>query len=67
LKGDYIRGFKEALEWILHAANGAKTLEDLVQKVNARYQVVLERHILNLEDEFHVMGLTQPLEPEQKS
>jgi capsid protein len=59
MKGDYVRGFKEALEWVMYVANGANTLDDLIQKIDAKYQAVLEQHILNINEEFKDITITE--------
>jgi hypothetical protein len=45
----YIRGFKEALEWILHKANTQATVEDLVKIVARKLESVNEKHMANIE------------------
>lgn len=54
MKDDYVRGFKEALEWALYMANGTKTLEELILKMAAKYEVMMLHHILNIDEEFRV-------------
>jgi hypothetical protein len=59
MKGNYVRGFKEALEWALYMANETKTLEELVLKMAAKYEVMMLHHILNIDEEFHVSKETE--------
>lgn len=54
MKDDYVRGFKEALEWALYMANAGETLEELVSKLADKYEVMMLHHILNIDEEFHV-------------
>jgi len=59
MKDDYVRGFKEALEWALYYANDAKTVEELVSKMAAKHEVMMLHHILNIDEEFHVPKETE--------
>lgn len=59
MKDDYVRGFKEALEWALYMANAGETLEELVSKMADKYQVLMLHHILNIDEEFHVSKKTE--------
>jgi hypothetical protein len=45
----YIRGFKEALEWVLHKANSKGTVQDLVKEVTDKLVCVNEKHMANIE------------------
>jgi hypothetical protein len=59
MKDNYIRGFKEALEWALYVANEGKTLDELVSKMAAKYEVMMLHHILNIDEEFRVLKETE--------
>jgi len=48
---DYIRGFKDALEWCLVHANKG-TMKELVDKITERHTSVSVQHLLNIGELF---------------
>lgn len=52
MKENYVRGFKDALEWVMHTVNSMKTLEDLIKKINDIHNRIDEHHIANIEEQF---------------
>jgi hypothetical protein len=66
MKDNYVRGFKEALEWVLHTANAVKTLQELLQKVNAKYIVIMDHHITNINEEFPSKDVEQLISEKPK-
>jgi len=45
----YIRGFKEALEWVLHKSNSQQDFEELIKDVTQKLLDVNEKHMTNIE------------------
>jgi len=46
---NYIRGFKEALEWVLHKEHSCRNIEELTLEINRKYAEILEKHMANLD------------------
>jgi len=49
---DYIRGFKDALEWVLNKANAKETKEELVEAIAKLFQEVQTHHLKNIDELF---------------